>query len=120
VADLPGTPLMAEIDPGQIHQVLLNLLLNALDVLPLGGQVTVEVRGSRMDDPFVTVAVRDNGPGIAPSIRERLFEPFVSGKETGLGLGLSISQRLVEAHGGTIRGENNPGGGASFTFTIPV
>ena len=64
--------------------------------------------------------VEDTGPGIAPRVRDRLFEPFVSGKETGLGLGLSICRRLVEAHGGTIRGDNDPGGGAVFTFTLPV
>jgi two-component system sensor kinase FixL len=53
-------------------------------------------------------------------VRERLFEPFVSGKETGLGLGLSISRRLIEAHGGTMTGDNAPGGGAVFRFTLPA
>jgi len=67
----------------------------------------------------VQVCVQDSGPGITPRIRERLFEPFVSSKETGLGLGLSICKRLIEAHGGTIRGENVRGGGAQFAFTLP-
>ena len=71
-------------------------------------------------DQVVEVHVRDTGPGIAPRVRERLFEPFVSSKETGLGLGLSICKRLIEAHSGTIRGENAPEGGALFAFTLPA
>jgi signal transduction histidine kinase len=63
--------------------------------------------------------VRDTGSGIPQRIQDRLFEPFVSSKETGLGLGLSICKRLVEAHGGTIRGENAADGGAVFAFTLP-
>ena len=64
--------------------------------------------------------VRDTGPGIVPRIRSRLFQPFVSSKETGVGLGLSICKRILEAHGGTIQGENEPEGGAVFTFTLPA
>jgi two-component system sensor histidine kinase HydH len=118
--DLPPGPLELNIDSAQVQQVLLNLLLNALDALPQGGTVRVEVRPATPEEPAVGVRIRDTGPGIAPRIRERLFEPFVSSKETGLGLGLSISRRLVEAHGGTIRGENTPGGGALFAFTLPA
>lgn len=117
---LPAAPVELSIDAAQIQQVLLNLLLNALDMLPQGGSVRVEVRPATPEHAATEVAVRDNGPGIAPRIRERLFEPFVSSKETGLGLGLSISRRLIEAHGGTIRGENAPGGGALFVFTLPA
>jgi signal transduction histidine kinase len=119
-ADLPPGPVELNIDAAQVQQVLLNLLLNALDALPQGGAVRVEIRPSTPQEPAVAVRVRDTGPGIAPRIRERLFEPFVSSKETGLGLGLSISRRLVEAHGGTIFGENAPGGGALFAFTLPA
>ena len=68
----------------------------------------------------VEVQVRDDGPGIAPRVRERLFEPFVSSKETGLGLGLSICKRLIEGHSGTIKGEDAPEGGAVFAFTLPA
>ncbi len=71
------------------------------------------------DPSRAVVRIHDTGPGIAAPILARLFEPFVSGKETGLGLGLSISQRLVEANGGSITGENAPEGGAIFTFTLP-
>jgi two-component system, NtrC family, sensor histidine kinase HydH len=115
-AELPSAPLFLDIDPEQIHQVVVNLLLNALDAMPRGGTLRVSL-GRK--EGTVKVQVRDTGAGIAPRIRERLFEPFVSSKETGLGLGLSICKRLIEAHGGTIRGENQRGGGAVFTFTLP-
>jgi signal transduction histidine kinase len=119
-ADLPHAPVELCIDGGQVHQVLLNLLLNSLDALPKGGAVRVEVRAPTPQEPAATVRVEDTGAGIPPAIKPRLFQPFVSGKETGLGLGLSISRRLVEAHGGTITGDNAPGGGAVFTFTLPA
>jgi signal transduction histidine kinase len=115
LADLPGNAIYLMIDPEQVHQVVLNLLLNALDALPRGGTVQLEVFAGK----DVEVRVSDSGAGIAPRIRDRLFEPFVSSKETGMGLGLSISKRLIEAHGGTIRGENRPDGGAVFCFTLP-
>jgi signal transduction histidine kinase len=130
---LPEDPIFCRIDPEQVNQVIVNLLLNALDALPRGGTITLSVTlpdqangadreiTKRAPGPpsRVAVQVRDNGPGIAPRILERLFEPFVSSKETGLGLGLSICKRLVEAHGGMIRGENVRDGGAVFEFTIP-
>jgi signal transduction histidine kinase len=117
---VPPGPIELSIDGEQIHQVLVNLLLNALDALPHGGHVRVEMHGPTPEEPSAAVRVRDDGPGIPGTIRPRLFEPFVSGKETGLGLGLSICRRLVEAHGGTIFGENLPSGGAAFTFTLPL
>jgi two-component system sensor histidine kinase HydH len=120
LADVPPGPVELLIDGEQIHQVLVNLLLNALDALPHGGIIRIELLGPTPDEPAVTVRVHDTGSGIPANIKPRLFEPFVSGKETGLGLGLSISRRLVEAHGGAIRGENAPHGGAVFTFTLPV
>jgi signal transduction histidine kinase len=127
--DLPPQPEYLEFDPEQVHQVAVNLLLNALDALPRGGTIQValaRIPASRNGEsgkpacPLVEVRVQDSGSGIPPRIRDRLFEPFVSSKETGLGLGLSICKRLVEAHGGTIRGENAAEGGAVFAFTLPV
>ena len=113
-------PVELEIDPDQIHQVLVNLLLNALDVLPHGGAVSVRLTPPGFDGASAAVEVQDTGPGLPPHLRDRVFEPFVSGKETGLGLGLSICRRLVEAHGGTIRGENAASGGALFTVALPA
>jgi signal transduction histidine kinase len=128
--DFPPGPVLLCIDPEQVRQVLVNLLLNALDMLPHGGLVRIEVEcrgtangagnGRLPGGSTVEVRVRDTGPGISPQVRSRLFEPFVSSKETGLGLGLSICKRLIEAHGGTIRGDNVRGGGASFAFTLPM
>ena len=77
-------------------------------------------RGGPAEPGAAVVEVRDDGPGIAPKIQERLFEPFISTKETGLGLGLSICRRLVEANGGAIHGGNASEGGAVFAFTLPV
>jgi signal transduction histidine kinase len=111
-------PVELLIDGEQIHQVLVNLLLNALDAMPLGGEIRLDVR-QRSEPPQVLVKIHDTGPGIPAPILARLFEPFVSGKETGLGLGLSISRRLLEAHGGTIEGANDPSGGAVFSLALP-
>src|SRR5262249_11853954 len=121
-ADFPTWPITANIDPEQIQQVAVNLVLNAVDALPRGGTIRLAMR--RLHEAgksnWIEVEVRDTGPGIAPRIRERLFEPFVSGKETGVGLGLSICKGLIEAHGGVIRGENAPEGGAVFSFRLPL
>jgi two-component system, NtrC family, sensor histidine kinase HydH len=119
LAELPPGPVELNIDGNQVQQVLVNLLLNALDALPQGGTICVEVRPAN-ESNAVVVQVQDDGPGLSPEIQKRLFEPFVSTKETGLGLGLSICQRLVEAHGGAINGANAPEGGALFAFTLPV
>jgi signal transduction histidine kinase len=114
---LPDEAVRLHIDPEEIQQVLVNLLLNALDALPRGGRVRVEVA---VHPSGVEVRVSDNGPGIPAQVRDRLFEPFVTSKENGVGLGLSICKRLVEAHGGVIRGANLPGGGAVLSLTLPV
>jgi signal transduction histidine kinase len=130
LAELPEAPVELNIDGAQIQQVLVNLLLNALDALPQGGTIRLALRLTPSsphppqtpgeDREGVVVELRDDGPGIARKVLQRLFEPFVSTKETGLGLGLSICRRLVEAHGGVIRGGNAAEGGAVFSFTLPV
>ena len=119
-ADLPPGVVELEIDANQIQQVLVNLLFNALDALPRGGTVRLEVRPPPNEANAVVVQVQDDGPGLTAEVQKRLFEPFVSTKETGLGLGLSICRRLVEAHGGAIHGANAPEGGALFAFTLPA
>jgi len=86
--------------------------------MPGGGELSVTV--ARPDLLCVELTVADRGPGIAADVLPRLFEPFASGKETGLGLGLVVSKRIVEEHGGTIRGCNRPGGGAVFVVRLPV
>lgn len=118
-ADAEST--VASADPNQVRQVLFNLLFNALDAQPGGGHVTVRVG---MDhgaggDPEVVVAVTDGGPGLPPELSDRVFEPFVSTKESGLGLGLSICKRIAETHGGGLTAVSSPHG-ATFTLRLPV
>jgi signal transduction histidine kinase len=115
VADSPS-PVTVNADPDQLRQVMVNLAINALDAMPGGGELTIEVRA---DGPDTTVRVSDTGPGIAADYRARLFEPFASTKETGLGLGLVICRRIVEDHGGTITADDRSGGGARFTVRLP-
>jgi signal transduction histidine kinase len=115
--DVPDHPVPASFDPQQIQQVLMNLLLNALDAQPRGGLIEVEVEAST---DVATIRVRDHGPGIPADIRARLFEPFVTSKPDGVGLGLSISKQFVEAHGGRIRVESASDSGTVVTFTLPA
>jgi signal transduction histidine kinase len=114
----PEAPALIEADADQVQQLLVNLTLNALDVMPRGGTLEIEVRPPEHGQ--VELRVSDTGPGIAPDMLPRLFRPFVSSKETGLGLGLVISQRIAESHGGSLRALNRPEGGACFIVRLPV
>ena len=165
---LPAEPLWIEADHDQLRQVFLNLLFNALDVLPNGGRLTVAASvavgadtsrpvgpdshgsadakspvspgghagaGAKTPvspgghagaeetkegaDGWVVVTITDSGPGLSAEIADRVFQPYVSTKETGLGLGLAICRRIVEAHDGEIAVENGPAGGAVFTVRLP-
>ncbi len=116
--DLPLEPVVATLDRDQFNGVVLNLLLNALDAMPGGGAVVVKLR--RGADDKVDLTVTDNGPGIDPAVEQRLFGPFCSTKSTGIGLGLNVSRRIVESHGGTLTAANRTGGGACFTVTLPA
>ncbi len=116
--DKPGQPIMADADPEQVQQLLLNLTLNALDAMPRGGELTVEVNPAA--DGRVELRVLDTGPGIASDMWPRLFQPFSSNKDTGLGLGLVISRRIAEGHGGTLHAANRKEGGAAFTLYLPA
>ena len=119
--ELPPRPLIVEADHDQLRQVFLNLALNALDALPHGGTIRVTVVGAGTDssDGLITVTFADSGPGITTEPVDQIFEPYVSTKETGLGLGLAICRRIVDAHGGQITGGNGPTGGAVFTVGLP-
>jgi two-component system, NtrC family, sensor histidine kinase HydH len=117
--ELSDLPVMIEADLGQIRQVILNLLLNALDAMPQGGVLWLRL-ATPSPDGWLQVQVADTGYGLPAALGQRVFEPFVSTKETGIGLGLSICKRIVEAHGGAITAADRPGGGALFTVRLPT
>jgi two-component system sensor histidine kinase HydH len=112
----PGLPAL-QVDRSQMTQVFANLLLNAAQAMGQRGTVTVS---AAQRDGRVEVAVADKGTGIAPENMGRLFEPLFSTKTFGVGLGLAICRSFVEAHGGTIVVESEPGKGAKFTVALPV
>jgi signal transduction histidine kinase len=113
----PDAAVAADLDAGQMHTVLVNLLLNALDAMPEGGTLEVLLEGGCGDEARVRVC--DTGPGIAPEATDRLFTAFASTKRSGTGLGLSNSRRILQEHGGDISAENRPSGGACFLLTLP-
>jgi signal transduction histidine kinase len=111
--------IMVHADSEQLRRVLVNLLENACRALEDRAGI-VEVTASEQDSPgMVRVSVADNGPGIEPERRERVFRPFHTTRENGTGLGLSNVQKIVEAHGGEISVDESPSGGALFSFTVP-
>jgi signal transduction histidine kinase len=115
----------ARFDPVRVEQVLTNLLANAIRYASAGGTIHVEARPAEREGlTWVEVSVVDDGVGVAPEDRERIFLPYVrAGEERGaggLGLGLAICKRIVEAHGGSIAVESAPGGGSRFVFTLPA
>jgi signal transduction histidine kinase len=113
----PEGPVRGLVDRDQLCSVLVNLCINALDAMPRGGRLMVhlETHGNE-----IRIAVGDTGEGIAPAVQERLFTPFTSSKPTGTGLGLCISRRIIEDHGGRLRGANASAGGACFTLLLPA
>ncbi len=114
------TPLTVRIDPTQLGQVLLNLVLNAAQAAGEGGRVRV-VAEPGGEDRSALLTVTDDGPGIPPEVREHLFEPFFTTKgEGGTGLGLSIVFGIVTRSGGSVRCDSEPGEGTTFTVELPL
>ena len=125
--DAPG-PVPVRGDAARLHQVLLNLVVNAMQHAPAGGHVDLTVRGAPGATgaaPGATVVVADDGPGVPPEALPHLFDRFYRGGSArggdggGAGLGLAIARAIVAAHGGTLRAENGAGGGARFTVALP-
>ena len=108
------------VDRIQVQQVLVNLLRNAIEAMSTSISRLLQVTTVRIDQQTVEIAITDSGPGLAAEVALRLFEPFVSTKTTGMGLGLSLCRSIVQAHGGKIRHQINSAGGATFIFTLPT
>jgi signal transduction histidine kinase len=124
----PGIPRVA-IDPEQLRQVLVNLLHNAVQAMKGKGKIVLGTRvrvgrgtlsGERADEPFVELSITDNGPGISQKVLANLFMPFFTTKEKGTGLGLPISQRIVQGAGGRIEVRSYEGKGSTFAVILPA
>jgi two-component system, LuxR family, sensor kinase FixL len=115
----PGADLVLA-DKVQVQQVLLNLIRNAIEAMEGCGRRELVIATARAPGNMVAINVADTGTGIAPEISAQLFQPFVTNKAHGTGVGLSISRTIIEAHGGSIAPHPNSGGGTVFSFTLPA
>ncbi|PAW88197.1 MAG: hypothetical protein B9S33_05010 [Pedosphaera sp. Tous-C6FEB] len=114
----PLPAVIVQIEPQRLSRLFYNLVNNAVEEMKPGGVITFR---AIVRDTEIVTEVEDSGPGIAPEIAERLFEPFAThGKQNGTGLGLSICKKIVEDHGGKISARSEPGKGATFSFTLPL
>ncbi|HVA50646.1 MAG TPA: ATP-binding protein [Pirellulales bacterium] len=119
--ELGCVPAPVDADPEQLDQVFVNLLLNAIEAMTGGGILHVAIdRGANSSDGLLRIVFRDTGTGISDEVMSRLFEPFVTSKERGIGLGLAISRRIMQEHGGSLTASNPPPGGAMFVVEVPL
>jgi two-component system sensor kinase FixL len=105
-------------DKIQIQQILLNLMRNSVEAMQDSARRELRLSAVRVDNEMVQVSVADTGSGLAPEVASQLFQPFVTTKQHGMGVGLSICRTIAESHGGKIWVEANPGGGTVFRFTL--
>ncbi|HKQ10052.1 MAG TPA: ATP-binding protein, partial [Rhizomicrobium sp.] len=115
----PGLPLIP-VDRVQIQQVLVNLMRNAVEAMENSTHKELSLSVGSTQTDMMEFRLRDSGPGLSGKVRERIFEPFNSTKQDGMGVGLSICKRIIQDHGGRIWVEDAPGGGAIFCFSLPV
>jgi C4-dicarboxylate-specific signal transduction histidine kinase len=125
----PGVQVDFDFDPNvstvfanriQIQQVLVNLIRNAFEAMADVERRALRLNTRMLTSDMIEIAVADSGPGISDEVAMHLFEPFISTKRNGMGLGLSICRSIIEAHGGKLHGEPNPAGGTIFRFTLPT
>jgi two-component system, LuxR family, sensor kinase FixL len=116
--DLPPNGLTAVVDKVQIQQVLLNLLRNAFEAMEGRDDRTVRVSAAPAGEGMIELRVEDNGPGLSQEIATRLFQPFVTSKRDGMGVGLSLCREIVESHGGNMWVDAGYDRGAAFCFTV--
>jgi two-component system sensor kinase FixL len=118
--DLDPTMAPVLVDKVQIQQVLINLIRNGMEAMQAMPTRRLNVRSAVGESGFAQVTVADTGSGLPKEVAERLFQPFITTKENGMGIGLTICQAIIEAHGGRIWFEPNPDGGVSFHFQLPL
>ena len=106
-------------DRVQIQQVVFNLVRNAMEAMAGSPRQVLTIATACTTEGMIEVSVADTGSGLPPAVRAKLFAPFVTTKESGLGVGLSICRVIIEAHGGELQANDNPGGGTIFSFTVP-
>jgi two-component system, NtrC family, sensor histidine kinase HydH len=117
---LPGTRVTVDGDPEQLHQIFVNLLLNGIEAMPQGGTLEVAIQTLNGAASTCRVSVSDSGEGIPQPVLDRIFEPFVTSKEHGTGLGLAVSHRIAVEHCGDLLAANRAQGGAVFTLELPL
>ena len=120
--NIPPELPVVRADPEGLRTCFLNVAINAIQSTPSGGSLTVEAETGRngAGEPTVSITFRDTGCGIAPADLERIFDPYFSTREAGVGLGLAITQRIVQDHGGEIKVDSAPGKGTTFRIDLPA
>jgi signal transduction histidine kinase len=116
-----GNLPLVECAPSQIDQVFLNLIVNAAQAMPEDKMGLIDIR-TDCDERKVWIEVQDNGPGIPPDVLKKIFDPFFTTKDpgTGTGLGLSVSQNIIQQHGGKLEVSSTVGVGTTFKITLPI
>jgi signal transduction histidine kinase len=124
---IPEVPLPVSVDSFKLAKALMEILKNAHEAMsgvtdrPSLIRIAASAkRSSTISQPYVQLEISDNGPGISDEVKQSLFDPFVSTKNDGTGLGLAIAKKLIDAHGGRLEADDNPGGGARFVIRIPM
>ena len=115
-AEVPRIPL----DPEGVKQLFINLLKNAVQASPIGGEILVTLALETRDEPQIVARVRDHGPGLPAEMRERIFDPFFTTKDHGLGIGLYLCHKIASLHRGRVEAVNTLGDGAEFVVFLPV
>lgn len=116
---IEGNPPLIVVEVDQIKQVFLNLINNAFHAMPDGGNLRIVVK-NHGDNGWVQIAFSDSGVGMQPAVQSRIFEPFFTTRDTGTGLGLTVTYRIIQNHGGTIEVESAPGQGCTFIVSLPI
>jgi signal transduction histidine kinase len=117
--DIPAALPPVRVDPGHLHQVLWNLVANAVEAMPQGGELSIRA-SHHPADGHVAVSVQDTGSGIARELQDKLFQPLFTTKARRVGLGLVVVKNLAQSNGGSVSVQSEPGKGSTFTVTLPV